>query len=90
MSTGTWYHWAVVWQGGTVKFYCSSSATGSKGTVTVGSNLSLFQSTAPLKLGAGSATGTGSSLWLTGSLDEIRYSQTARTISFPTGEFTAD
>lgn len=90
MNTSTWYHWAVTWSGGTVKFFCSSSSTGSKGTRTLGSGLTLFQSNGPLKLGAGSASGTGSSLWFPGALDEVRLSQVVRTITFPTTEFTAD
>ncbi|WP_413290149.1 Ig-like domain-containing protein [Bdellovibrio sp. HCB337] len=88
MSTATWYYFAVTWNKGQTKIYFNSATakvtSGSVGTST------LFASTAAMALGKGVTTGTGSAIWYTGSLDEIRVSQTVRTIAVPTAVFTAD
>jgi len=87
-STSTWYYFAVTWNKGQTKIYFNSTtakvSSGSVGTST------LFASSGALAVGKGSATGTGSSLWFAGSLDEVRISQTIRTIAIPTAAFTAD
>lgn len=88
VATGTWYYFAVTWNKGQTKIYFNSTtskvSSGSVGTSKV------FASTAPLTLGKGVSTGTGTALWLAGSLDEVRISQTVRTITIPSAAFTAD
>lgn len=88
MSTATWYYFAVSWNKGQTKIYFNSSTakitSGSVGTT------NLFASTADLAFGKGPGTGTGSAIWYTGSLDEVRFSQTVRTVVIPTAAFTAD
>lgn len=92
-STSRWYYTALTWNKGTVKFYMSRTSATSRGSGVIGTagTSSLFPSTANLKIGTGSSTGTGSSLWLTGSVDEVRFSNTVRSItSYPSAPFTAD
>ncbi|PWU16955.1 MAG: hypothetical protein C5B49_09795 [Bdellovibrio sp.] len=90
VNTNTWYYFAMTWNLGTVKFYMSSSSNTSRGSTTIGSNLLLFATSAPLRLGANPTSGTGTSQWLNGSLDDVRWSQMIRTITFPSAAFTAD
>ena len=91
LSTGTWYYFAATWNKGTVNFYLGTTATsrGSKTIGTVGSAI-LATTAAPLRLGSNATSGSGASLWLAGSLDEVRFSQVVRTVSKPTTEYTAD
>ncbi len=91
LSTGTWYYFAATWNKGTVNFYFGTTATsrGSKTIGTVGS-AALANTAAPLRLGSNATSGSGTSLWLAGSLDEVRFSQVVRTVSKPTTEYTAD
>ncbi len=91
LSTGTWYYFAATWNKGTVNFYFGTTATsrGSKTIGTVGSAV-LATTAAPLRLGSNATSGSGTSLWLSGSLDEVRFSQVVRTVSKPTTEYTAD
>jgi hypothetical protein len=92
LSTSRWYHVAMTWNKGSVKFYMNSSGGSSKGTATIGTAGSsvLFTPNAPIKIGAGPSSGTGSALWISGSIDEVRISNTVRTPSFPSTEFTPD
>lgn len=72
-ATGTWYHVAVTYQKGSVKFYCNGVAKGTGTIGTAGSNV-MAASNAQLRLGA---TGTGTD-FLNGELDEVRISQSIR------------
>lgn len=90
MSTGTWYFYTVTWNKGTVKFYWNSTTAKGTGTIGTAGSSVLFNSTAPLRLGANATSGTGTSLWLAGSLDELRLSQIVRTVAVPTSPYTAD
>lgn len=90
LTVGTWYFYTVTWNKGTVKFYWNSTTAKGTGTIGTAGSSVLFNSTAPLRLGASSTSGTGSSLWLAGSLDELRLSQTVRTVTVPTAPYTAD
>lgn len=92
VSTSTWYYFAVRWNLGTVNFYFGSSSANSYGSKTIGTPGSavLATTTAPLRLGAGPDSGSGNAKWLTGALDEVRISQTSRTISFPSSQFNPD
>lgn len=90
VSTGTWYFYTVTWNKGTVKFYWNTTAVKGTGTIGTAGSSVLFNSTAPLRLGANATSGTGSSLWFAGSLDELRLSQIVRTVSVPSAPYTAD
>lgn len=92
-STSRWYYTALTWNKGTVNLYMSRTSATSRGSGVIGTAGSsvLFASTANFIIGAGSGTGSGSSLWLTGSVDEVRLSNTVRSItSYPSSPFTAD
>ncbi len=91
-SANTWYYFAVTWNLGTVTYYfgaTAATARGSKVIGTAGSSV-LASTTAPVRLAANGTTGTGSSLALAGSLDEVRISQVVRTVAFPSTEFSPD
>lgn len=90
ITNGTWYFYTVTWNKGTVKFYWNSTTAKGTGTIGVAGSSVLFNSTAPLRLGANATSGTGTSLWLAGSLDEFRLSQIVRTMALPTAPYTAD
>lgn len=74
-STGTWYHLAVTWDRGTVKFYRSGTA---RGTATIGTagSATLHPTTAPVRLGG--AADMTSSVYLDGRLDDVRLSRVVR------------
>lgn len=93
LSTNTWYYFAVTYNLGSVSFYVGTSgnvtALGTKTFATSGSVLAT--TAAPLYIGANAASGTNPSAWMAGSVDEVRISQTVRTITtVPTAEFGAD
>jgi large repetitive protein len=92
LNVSNWYYFAVTWNKGAVRFYFGANAASSKGSKTIGTlgSATIATKNGLLRLGAGQATGTGQSLWFPGSLDEVRLSQIVRTITFPSGEFTAD
>lgn len=88
-----WYYTAMTWDNGTINFYMSRNNAAAKGTAIVGTAGSsvIFPSTANLLIGAGISSGTGSSLWLDGSVDEVRLSNIVRPpTSYPNSPFTAD
>jgi uncharacterized protein YegP (UPF0339 family) len=89
VSANTWYNYAITWDKGTVKFYWNGSLKGT-GTIGTAGSAALFKSSGPLRLGANTSSGTGTSLWFLGALDELRFSQTVRTISVPTAPYVAD
>jgi hypothetical protein len=92
VSTGKWYYVAMTWNNGTINFYMSSTAATSRGSGVIGTAGSSVLSTpnVPFKIGANSTSGTGSSLWINGVVDEVRISNTLRTPSYPSAEYTAD
>jgi uncharacterized protein YegP (UPF0339 family) len=92
LNTSKWYYVALTWNKGTVNFYMSNTGATSRGSGVIGTAGSSVLATpnVPLKIGANSTSGTGSSLWITGSVDEVRISNTVRTPSYPAAEFTAD
>jgi len=91
LSTGSsagFYHFAVTWDQGLVKFFIDGSLKGSASIGTAGSSR-IFSNTAPLTLGLSA----NNQYPLNGSLDELRLSQVVRwTSSFtkPTAPYTAD
>lgn len=93
VSANRWYYIAITWNKGTVNFYMSatggSGARGSGIVGTAGSSV-LWTPNVPFRIGANASSGTGSSLWLDGAVDEVRISNVIRTISAPGAEFTAD
>jgi len=89
VSANTWYNYAITWDKGTVKFYWNGSLKGT-GTIGTAGSAVLFNSSGPLRLGANTSSGTGTSMWFLGALDELRFSQTIRTISVPTVPYVAD
>lgn len=97
-SRNKWYHVYVTWNLGTINFYIGSSgsttARGSGVIGTAGSSV-LYSSTADFKIGANATSATsGTSLWLNGSVDEVRLSNIIRSStaapSFPASEYTPD
>ena len=92
VSTNTWYYFAVTWSKGTVNFYLGTTAATARGSKVIGTagSSSLVATTGPLRIGANATSGTSTSLFLAGSLDEVRISQMARTIAYPSTEFTPD
>lgn len=92
VSTNRWYYVAITWNKGTVKFYMSSTGATSRGTGVIGTAGSsvLWKPNVPFRIGANATSGTGSSLWLDGAVDEVRISNITRTITAPTTEYTAD
>lgn len=90
LSTGVWYYYAVTWNKGTVTFYWNSATAKGTGTIGTAGSAALYKSTAPLKIAANDSSGTGASMWFQGVLDELRISQIVRTISVPTGPYSAD
>lgn len=75
LSTGTWYHIAVVRSGSTITFYLDGN---SDGTTTTSATLGSDSGT--IYIGAAS----GASQYFDGLLEGITVSNTARTISVPT------
>lgn len=92
VSTGRWYYVAVTWNNGTLNFYMSSSGATPQGSGVIGTAGSSVLSipNVPFKIGANATSGTGSSLWINGAVDEVRISNTVRTPSYPAAEYTAD
>ncbi len=92
VTANTWYYFAITWKNGVVTFYFDANGAVAKGSKTIGTagTATLFATSAPLRLGANATSGTGTSKWLNGSLDEVRISQRVRTITFPSTEFTPD
>jgi hypothetical protein len=92
VSTSRWYYVALTWNNGTVTFYMSSSGATSRGSAVIGTagSSALWNPNTPLKIGANPTTGTGPSLWITGSVDEIRISNKVRTPSYPASEYVPD
>ena len=89
LSTGTYYHFAMTWNKGTVRFFCNGTSKGSKTIGTAGSSV-LFSSTAPLILGESPLSGT---VPLNGTMDEFRLSNVQRwsgSFTAPTTAYTAD
>ena len=69
-GTGSFRHIAVTWNKGVLKFFYNGTYLN---TTSLGSGLALFDSSAPLSLGAGS-----SGAYLNGMLDEVRLSKVLR------------
>jgi uncharacterized protein YegP (UPF0339 family) len=87
LPTG-WSYLVVTFNSGVVKFYLGSSPTTAMGTATVTGGTSITSSSAPLRIGRGSVAWTSTSS--TFSMDEIRISQTIRTPTATTTEFSPD
>jgi hypothetical protein len=91
-NTGAWYYFAVTVKAGAVNFYSApvGGKVGSKGSGLIGGT-TLATTAAPLRIGANAtSSGTGSSRWFSGAIDEIRISQTVRNITVPTAQFMPD
>lgn len=91
LNTTAFYYFASTWNSGTVKLYFGSSPieVGSGNIGTAGS-ATIATSTANLKIGANQTSGSSPSYRLMASLDEVRISQTVRTITTNTTEFNSD
>lgn len=92
VSANSWNYFAVTWDQGKVSFYLGTNAATARGTATVGTlgTASIFAGSAPLRLGANASSGTAPSMWLAGSLDEVRISQVVRVPSVSSAEYGAD
>ena len=93
-SVNSWYYFGAIFDGSNVNFrFGAPGATlnSVSGSRTGNSISSLLWTSDPIRIGANNVVGSGKSERLQGALDEIRISNTARTInSIPTSEFTAD
>jgi hypothetical protein len=93
LNRNTWYYFAMTWNAGAINYYVGSGnfvrSHGTSSIGTVGSAF-LFSNNAPLLLGSGPSSGSASSLWLSGSIDEVRISNVLRNPVVPTIEYSPD
>lgn len=69
VTASTWYYFAATWNLGNVKLYFGTTSPAIQASVTIGTPAAakIYNSPAPLRLGANRTSGTSPSLWLTGS-----------------------
>lgn len=92
VNAGQFNYFAVTFNKGRVRFFSGTTKAGGRGSGTIGTlgSTELALTSAPLRIGAGPSTGSGSSKYFDGSIDEVRISQIVRPIAIPTQEYIAD